>query len=123
MFTEYEVTTLLKRLGEFGVDRSMNDFEGSTWDSVIRKLRAFQTKDYISRDAHTVVLDDLIRMREYAMTLENGRRDLWGVNEELRDKIAALEKGQLDLLESLKAAQDRIANYYREKIRGQDIQE
>lgn len=35
------------------------------------------------------------------MTLERERANLWGVNEDLRNKISALEKGQEDLQEEL----------------------
>lgn len=34
--------------------------------------------------------------KKYVLALEATRRDLWGVNEELRDKIGALERGSED---------------------------
>lgn len=37
------------------------------------------------------------RLKEYAVALERTRADLWGSNEELREKIGALERGQEDL--------------------------
>lgn len=37
------------------------------------------------------------RLRNYACALEASRRDLMGLNEELREKIGALERGQEDL--------------------------
>lgn len=35
---------------------------------------------------------------EYVAQLEQARRDLWGINEELHLKVQALERGQEDLL-------------------------
>lgn len=46
----------------------------------------------------TVTLEEYDKLRTYCMALERSRADLWGVNEELRNKIAALERGQEDLL-------------------------
>lgn len=39
------------------------------------------------------------RLKEYVIALEHSRADLWGANEELRNKIVSLEKGMEDLLE------------------------
>jgi len=41
------------------------------------------------------------RLKEYAVALEATRRDLMGLNEELREKIGALERGQEDLQKGL----------------------
>lgn len=46
---------------------------------------------------------DYVRQREYMCSLERERANLWGVNEELRLKIASLEAGTLDLQEMLNA--------------------
>lgn len=43
-------------------------------------------------------------IREYAVALEHTRADLWGVNEELRKKIGALERGQDDLINALRSS-------------------
>src|SRR6266851_4190051 len=44
------------------------------------------------------------RLKEYSVALESTRSDLWGVNEELRNKVIALELGQYDLQEQLSDA-------------------
>lgn len=41
--------------------------------------------------------EDYNRLREYIVALERTRADLWGSNEELREKIGALERGTLIL--------------------------
>lgn len=41
--------------------------------------------------------EEYLKQKEYVIALEATRRDLWGVNEELRIKIDCLEKGQEDL--------------------------
>ena len=38
-------------------------------------------------------------LQETRIALESSRADLWGVNEELRDKIKKLEAGQEELIE------------------------
>jgi hypothetical protein len=47
------------------------------------------------------LLQSIERLREYAVMLERDRANLWGLNEDLRDKIKALEKGQEDLLNEM----------------------
>ncbi len=42
--------------------------------------------------------DSFCKLKEYSVTLEHTRADLWGVNEDLHAKIKALERGQEDLL-------------------------
>lgn len=46
---------------------------------------------------------DYLNLKAYTASLERDRANLWGVNEELRTKIVALEKGQQDLIDLAKA--------------------
>lgn len=39
---------------------------------------------------------EFIKLQEYCVALETTRRDLMGINEDLREKILALERGQED---------------------------
>lgn len=41
---------------------------------------------------------EFLMEKEYSHALERTRADLWSVNQELREKIESLEKGQEDLL-------------------------
>ena len=50
------------------------------------------------------------RLRDYMIALEHTRADLWGVNEDLRLKIAALEKGQEDLIEENNRVLNTLTN-------------
>lgn len=48
--------------------------------------------------------DEYAKLKEDKVALEATRADLWGVNEELRNKIKCLEEGQLEI-------QDRLASF------------
>lgn len=41
---------------------------------------------------------EYLNLKEYVAALESTRRDLWGINEELRKKINSLEAGQSELI-------------------------
>lgn len=97
MLTIYERETILKLLFQLEPPSKYNpeskliiDFNSWEWATLSILIKKLQSES---------VFIDHDRLREYAMTLEMARRDLWGANEELREKISALENGQLDLQE------------------------
>lgn len=51
-------------------------------------------------------VEDYNRQREYCVALERTRTDLMSVNEELREKIGALERGQEELIKVLVRIRD-----------------
>lgn len=53
-----------------------------------------------------VTPEEFHKMNEDRVALERTRADLWGSNEELRNKIKCLEEGQLEL-------QIKLSNYER----------
>ena len=54
--------------------------------------------------------EEFQKIQEYRVALESTRADLLGANQELRDKINALEKGQADLIERLNLCEARNQN-------------
>lgn len=64
----------------------------------------------LSEGTITLLSTDFQKLREYMVALERARADLMGVNEELRTKIAALERGQIDLADRLLALRDVAKN-------------
>ncbi len=55
-----------------------------------------------------LVTVDYERLKEYVIELEASRRDLWGVNEELRTKIVSLEQGQQALIDRIEYLRQEI---------------
>lgn len=55
-------------------------------------------------------------LKEYVLSLEATRRDLWSANEELRKKILSLEGGQSDLLDDLEALKALLDLYHKKSL-------
>jgi hypothetical protein len=63
-------------------------------------LKRYYSKNYLKGFGRSMETDwkaAFEKLQEYTASLERNRSDLWGVNEELRLKIAALEKGMVDM--------------------------
>lgn len=63
----------------------------------------------VTTESHINWRDAYNTKHEYSVQLERERANLWGVNEELRNKIASLERGQEDLQAMLDALRSPLS--------------
>lgn len=111
---DFEMLTLKERIFLRRLLSSFHRKKETNWFSLRVNLTTPEQVELTDLIAHLEVkgvqspgLDwktEFNKQREYSVALEHSRSDLWGVNQELRDKILALEAGQDYLKDQLISA-------------------